>query len=586
MTNKQSRLGQILAWLDSHLLLILTAFLMAFIPLYPKLPLFEALPGYIVRVRLEDLLVLLAAVAWLVQALRKKVEWRSIIFWLIAAYAVVGLLSVLSAVFLINTIPLETLHVGKTVLHYFRYLEYFVLFVVAFSAVKSKQDIKTLIIVFALTVIAVTAYGYGQKYYYLPVYSTMNREFSKGIRLYLTEHARIQSTFAGHYDLAAYLVIALCMMLAVAYKHQAWWKKVFYHLVHLIGLWLLIMTASRTSFVSYLFGASVVIFLVAKEQQNFWKQLGWGLKRFISLILIIVVMMASFGASMFDRFLHVLEGYPQVTTAYEKAKTIKDETSQQVLIALGIEENEEGKRGRRPDNALSMDEAERDVVTDSDERPSTEKPKDVYVDVPDRVRVATKSADGSTDYVIQEKPRTWSENAMKYGLSTAIRLDTLWPNAIQGFKRNPLLGSGYATLNKEGPHHFTEAESTDNNYLRILGETGLLGFISFFSIIGAGLYFAVKFHQVDRTFTSAISVGFIGATMGLLLNATYIDVFAASKVAFTYWSLTGIVVGLFYLERNKSKLQQIEGVKKARSFFSSISSKLLPSRRSKYQDKN
>ena len=32
-----------------------------------------------------------------------------------------------------------------------------------------------------------------------------------------------------------------------------------------------------------------------------------------------------------------------------------------------------------------------------------------------------------------EKDRVWSDNALKYGLSMGIRLDTLWPNAVKGF---------------------------------------------------------------------------------------------------------------------------------------------------------
>ncbi len=562
-------LTKIFSWLDNHLLLIMTGFLMAFIPLYPKIPLMNALPGYIVRIRLEDIFVLLAAIIWLVQAIRGKIKWRSLIFWLIATYALAGLLSVLSAMFLVKSVPLQMIHIGKTALHYFRYLEYFSLFVIAFSAVKSKQDVQTLITVFAFTIIAVTVYGYGQKYLYWPVYSTMNREFSKGMRLYLTEHARVQSTFAGHYDLAAFLVIALNLMLAFAYKQENKWKKLWFHLTHVIGLWLLLMTASRTSFISYMFGAIIILILVAREEKGFKKQVQWGLTRFVGLILIISLMVFRFGGDMYERFLHVLEGYPKLNNTYHIANAYRKKSWRQLLATVGLKEF----NPQKPDNSMSLEEAEqadRDVTTDTDQRPVKDKPDDVYVDVPDKVQVATKSADGSTKYITQEKKRTWSDNALKYGLSVAIRLDTLWPNAIQGFLTNPILGQGYATLNKEGLYQFTEAESTDNNYLRILGETGLFGFISFFGIIGVAMYFAFKFYQVDRTYTSAISIGFIGASMGLLLNATYIDVFAASKVAFTYWTITGIVVGLFYLGKNKKK------VKKSRLFnlFQTIKSKI------------
>ena len=80
---------------------------------------------------------------------------------------------------------------------------------VLYSSIKSKQDVQKILAVMFFTTFAVAFYGFGQRYYYWPVYSTMNREFSKGITLYLTEHARVQSTFAGHYDLGAWLVIIL-----------------------------------------------------------------------------------------------------------------------------------------------------------------------------------------------------------------------------------------------------------------------------------------------------------------------------------------------------------------------------------------
>ncbi len=564
------KLKQLLAWLDHHLLLTFTGFLIIFIPLYPKKPLFDAIPGYIVRVRLEDVFVLLACLVWLVQVIRKKVKWRSLFFWLIASYALVGLLSVVSALTITQTVPLELIHLGKTLLHYFRYLEYFALFVITFSAIKTKKQVTFLMTVFSLTIVAISIYGYGQKYFYWPVFSTMNREFSKGMTLYLTEHARVQSTFAGHYDLAAYLVIALSFILAQAYKQKNKWLKLWFHLTHLIGLWLLLMTASRASFVSYVFGALIVILLVSWEEKQTKAKISSLVKKTLTLTLICLIMLFSFGNDMYERFLHILEGYPQLNSTYHDLNAQRKEATSWILIQVGLKENEEGKLVQKPKNAV----AQRDVLTETDERPTSQKPSDVYVDVPDQVKVATKSADGSTTYVIQERERTWSENALKYGLSIAIRLDTLWPNAIKGFMKNPLLGSGYATLNKEGKYHFTEAESTDNNFLRILGETGALGFITYFGIISVAIYLAYKFYQVDGTYTTAVSIGFIGASFGLLLNATYIDVFAASKVAFTYWTLTGIVVALYYLDHNKSRLKNLKLFKKYLQLKTNVKKKL------------
>jgi O-antigen ligase len=149
---------------------------------------------------------------------------------------------------------------------------------------------------------------------------------------------------------------------------------------------------------------------------------------------------------------------------------------------------------------------------------------------------------------IEERERTWSANALKYGLSIAIRLDTLWPNAVKGFMRNPLLGSGYATLNKESDYHFTEADSTDNNYLRALGETGLLGFVAFFGIIFLVLKQTSRNLFSQDILKSSLAIGLFAGTVGLLINATYIDVYAASKVAFTYWAVVGFTLAVFTLK--------------------------------------
>ena len=63
-----------------------------------------------------------------------------------------------------------------------------------------------------LTAFAVAIYGFGQKYLYWPAFSTMNREFSKGMRLYLTPESRVMSTFGGHYDYGAYLMMTLTLL--------------------------------------------------------------------------------------------------------------------------------------------------------------------------------------------------------------------------------------------------------------------------------------------------------------------------------------------------------------------------------------
>ncbi|MEN8253617.1 MAG: hypothetical protein ABFQ62_04550, partial [Patescibacteria group bacterium] len=185
--------------------------------------------------------------------------------------------------------------------------------------------------------------------------------------------------------------------------------------------------------------------------------------------------------------------------------------------------------------------------------PTPQKPSDVYVDVPDLVAVATQSASGASTIVYEERERIFSDCANRKGLSLCIRLESLWPKAIDGFKINPLFGKGYATLNKDSKYHFTEAESIDNNLLRTLGETGMLGFITFYGMVVIALIQAFKNLQKADRLKVTLSITIIGTSLGLLTNAIYIDVFAASKVAFTYWALLGMSTAYLNLDKKHEK---------------------------------
>jgi hypothetical protein len=535
------RLRSILSWLDQHILLVLAGFLLAFIPLYPKIPIWSPIEQYIVRVRLEDLFILLTAGVWLIQFLRKKVVWRTTMTWFIVAYAVVGALSTLTAVFITRTVPLQPLHVGKSLLHYFRYLEYFSLFFILMSAVKKRKDVWILLGIFAATLTGITIYGFGQKYLYWPVYSTMNREFSKGITLYLTPHARVQSTFAGHYDMAAFLVIALPLVLALAYRTpQKLYKRLLF-LSFWLGTWLLIVSASRTSFLAYAVVLPLTILLTALSQPTWRQRISFALSRGLITLLITSVLFVTFGEDLQERLGQVLDSNPTLhDTFHAYNKKRKD-----FFLALSGQLPAQ----KPPENAISTDQAvAMGVITPTDERPVTKKPSDVYVDVPNIVKVATVSATGETKVVeVNKGERTYSDNALKYGLSLAIRLDTLWPHAIDGFKSDPVFGKGYATLNKDSVEQFTEAESTDNNFLRTLGETGLAGVITFYGAVLVLLILAARHFRDQDKLKAAVSVGIFCATVGLLLNAAYIDVFASSKVAQTFWALAGLFVAFLML---------------------------------------
>ncbi len=510
-------------WLDEHILEYLSFALLIVIPLWPKIPLADIIPGYIVRIRFDDFLVAFAAAVWFVWLLRKKVTLRGnpmLIPMLI--YAAVGFLSCLSAIYITKTVPMSWIHIEKLFLNWARRVEYFSVFFIFFSSIKSLSQIKKYVFVAALVLLGVSIYGFGQKYLYWPAYSTMNREFSKGIKLYLTEHARVLSTFGGHYDLAAYVMIALALFIPLAATIKNWLYKISLIVISLAAFWLLILTVSRTSFIAYLVAITVAFAILAGKKGWLWSIANW-----LVVIVLSLVIMISFG-DLSDRFARVLK---------------VDQLKNSSLLKPFKKELPKGP------NVAYLDVTGGQVGTKSDQQPSTQKPAgsiqsqgpttpaDVYQNIGEFGNGPGLPA------TMAAKPRVYSQTAVNYDLSTGIRLDYTWPQAIKGFRRNILFGSGYSTLTKQNIEDFTEAESTDNDYLRALGETGLLGFLAFFGMVVYILWYAMsKAKKVTDPFFFTLIAGLFAATIGLLVNGIYIDVFESSKVAYTFWILMAILL--------------------------------------------
>lgn len=539
------------SWLDNNLLTILTAFLIVMIPLYPKIPLAELIQGYIVRLRLEDLLVLFTFFVWIVQTLRGKARFpRNKISYAMIAYLVVGLLSSLSALYLTETVPLEKAHILKLVFHWLRRIEYFSLFFITYSALRTKQDLKLFARVALLTLVGVVIYGIGQKYFYWPAFSTMNREFSKGIKLYLQPNTRLFSTFGGHYDLAGYLMIALSFVVPAVWIIQRSWRKWLLLVVAFFSYWALVLTTSRTSFIGFIAGITMIAFLLVRAR-GFW----WVFRRWFVTVLVSVGIMFSF-SNLLERFTQIIPDKDTRDTILAIQKIVnqpfvqepqdKGTVSELPSLLAFLFKNEKPK----PLILTDAEQSELESVTSSsDMPPSPVKPTGSASPQPELPSDVTEESEQiRRDIAAQEGRRydgpQYSENALKYGLSMGIRLDMLWPNAIKGFESNPLLGTGYSTLVKSNVGEFTYAESTDNDYLRMLGETGLLGFLTF----GAVLYLVIRralilTGQADPA-ASLLGLGMIGATVGMLMTATYIDIFESSKVAYTFWMAAAAVVFL------------------------------------------
>ncbi len=415
------------------------------IPLYPKFPLFN-IPGTYVAVRMEDILLAALGIFLLLKLVQNhRPFFQSSITRAFLLFLAAGLVSIASGILLTHTV---VPHIG--LLHWVRRIEYVVPFFLAYSFARSEKHAYFFIEVLLVAAFLVFLYGLGQIHFGFPVISTQNAEFSKGLALRWLPGARLHSTFGGHYDLAAFLVLALPIGIAYLFALRNIVGRALIFGVTLCLLWLLVTAASRISVAAYFVGLVVTL---------------WFLKKRAFLVFMMAISIAfvisSDLAGKYKFTLQQLFGRVEVTK-----------------IAWAQEE------GLSPPPA--------------------------------------------------PRPPAFEDR------STAIRLNVEWPRALRAFSKNPLLGTGFSSITL----------ATDNDYLRMLGEVGVVGTLAFFLVlmrIGQKMWgFLQEFRPNGGTLASSdvLVVGTVGAAVGLLANAAFIDVFEASKVALIFWTLLGISVGI------------------------------------------
>ena len=426
------------------------------IPLYPKFP-FIKIPGTYVSIRIEDFLIFALALLFVVfffkelpNLIKNRLESSILVFILI------GFVSLLSAILVTKTVTPPI-----AVLHWLRRIEYFVPMGIGILYFKryGTEDLEFFLKVLMITVFIAFAYGFGQMHFSWPVIITQNNEYAKGIALRWVAGSQLNSTFAGHYDLATFLVFSLPIFISLFFVIKGLWSRVLLAIVTLSGLWLLANTASRISIVSYLLASVISLLLLRKYKA-------------IILTLAVSLMVFSLTGNVIDR-------YTQVVTVYYQRIVSKFKVKAADTVGLP----------QRRENINSQ--------------PT---PAPVFED-----------------------------------RSTSIRLNVEWPRALRAFKKNPLLGTGYSSITL----------ATDNDFLRLLGEVGLLGLLSFvllfsniFNLAGRIISRPNLLRGVELAFIAA----FIGGLIGVLVNALFIDIFEASKFAIIFFLVTGLFASLV---RNK-----------------------------------
>lgn len=445
--------------------------LFVFIPLYPKFPILNV-PGTYVAIRLEDFLIALLILGWFLailpkfkQFLQSTLTQTFLLFWLITFF------SLISGIFLTQTV---VPHLGF--LHYLRRVELMLLFFVSLQAVKTLKEVKILLVVMLATTLVIVLYGFGQQFLAFPVISTTNREYSKGLILTLSGGARVNSTFAGHYDLAAYLAMFLTLASAMFLYHRQIRKKVLIIGISAISFILLSMTAARVSFFAALLGIACAIWLCGPKK----------------LLLVLVALLV---------FAFIIS--PQLRNRTLDTITVN-------LLNQDVERYSPPPQNPNPSGAFSLENAATGSATPSGV------PRDIAPGEP--------------------------LNTTQLGVyrSFGIRFNDEWPRALRAFYKNPLFGTGYSSL----------TIAVDNDYLRSLGETGLLGTLSlslifFFLIKNMWRFLSTR----KKDFSFYLMAGLLSMILALLANASFIDVLESSKIESLFWMILGVGAGILKLPK-------------------------------------
>ncbi|MEI6532971.1 MAG: hypothetical protein WCO06_03970 [Candidatus Roizmanbacteria bacterium] len=550
-----------LQWLDENILKILVSIFIFLIPLFPKFPLIDLEFTYL-NIRLEDFFMVLVGLVFAVQVIRKKETINKEFFWLFIVYWIAIFSSLIWNYFISKEI--EYLHIG--LLHTARRVEYMLIFFVTISSIKSKKDLFFyLTLIFEVLLIACT-YGLGQKFgtyvglgtmafillgtigwiikfgmsplmylrftwlailgylikmvverygpVTLPAIQTMNPEFSRGLLLFLTKEARVSSTFAGHYDFAAYLVFLIPILIAfIIYR-----KNISIMILFVISLFMLVLTASRVSFGAY--AVSVTGLLL------------WSRKWMVLIsIVILTILLNLFSSGLVQRFVETFQIRPIFVNSTTGQMVVAQKvTTKQLpggsIVIPGTTETKMTTQEMTNGQKLLIEQVRQDL------RNEASKSGKILSATEEAQMVATITAGLS------------GQNAMVLDTSMAVRFQVSWPRAFKAFKSNPILGTGASSL----------TEATDGGYVRTIGEFGLFGTLAFFAIILKMIWIIwIKLRtDLKHKQEGIIYYGFLFGILAILINTTLIDVFEASKVAFYFWMISGIMIGSLLIEDHKS----------------------------------
>lgn len=148
-----------------------------------------------------------------IQWLRRKIVLNRTLLIPVVLFWTAVFSSFLYAYYASYTVPV--FNIG--LLHSLRRVEYMIVFFIATSLITTEKRFFQYLKTYVATFLAVSVYGLIQKFGFLPSIQSMNPAYVDGRLLWLNPDDRINSTFGGHFDLAAYITFSIPLVLGLYY---------------------------------------------------------------------------------------------------------------------------------------------------------------------------------------------------------------------------------------------------------------------------------------------------------------------------------------------------------------------------------
>ncbi|MEK7071290.1 MAG: hypothetical protein AAB966_05790 [Patescibacteria group bacterium] len=369
------------------------------IALFPKIPITHVTYTYI-RIRFDDLFPAILSAIFVIQLLRKKVSFNTRLLKPILLFWVLVFISYGIGYYVQHTIPWENKFVG--LLHSLRRVQYLFPFFVASSVIISEKRFFQYMKWYLTLVFIVCVYGLGQKFLRFPSIQSMNPAYVDGRLLFLNPEDRINSTFGGHFDLAAYLTLAIPVILGF----YLWTKKKWYFATFILALTSLLYTSARSSFLAYLMSTTAFLLYLKKF-------------RVFAVVIGLTVVLLLITGDMTERFLQTI----QLKTVYLNTQTGSERIDQKISVdrlpAGGYEIPLFSKRTAR--NVKNVDQERlRQIALEEAMREAQEK----------GLRLSADQLNARTDQIAKFiKP----QQTLLCDISCATRLQFEWPLEISSF---------------------------------------------------------------------------------------------------------------------------------------------------------